>query len=264
MCTIGAVKLSEDEIVLFKNKDFADPTFSDEVVLSEHHFGAKGLETFDAAGAESVFSGLSVGANRYGLLACVNHVKTTGNEALNYDILVQEVIENAQSVDEAIQCVQKAIDIQPYWWGNLVIADTEQLAVIEVRGKECQVRIDYESVFRTNHQPMYSEHQSPDNIRCSAARFESAEQRLAHVVCLEDVFELLSTHDNVGEKSGICNHTDTLSTVYSYVLHRVRNQTRLYVTKGNPCSNKWRSLDLPLGEDWSSKNASAFLEQYPN
>ena len=33
MCTIGALRIKDDEFLLFKNKDFAQSRFSDRVVL---------------------------------------------------------------------------------------------------------------------------------------------------------------------------------------------------------------------------------------
>jgi hypothetical protein len=70
MCAIGALRVTDDEVLLFKNKDFGQTRFSDRIVLDADDFGPRGLETFAADGTvESVFSGLSVVANRHGLLA---------------------------------------------------------------------------------------------------------------------------------------------------------------------------------------------------
>ena len=85
MCTIGAIRLKNGAMALFKNKDFSAKQFSDHVVMDADLFGCEGLETFAASDADMVFSGLSAGANRHGLLATVNHVKITDPDHHNYD-----------------------------------------------------------------------------------------------------------------------------------------------------------------------------------
>jgi predicted choloylglycine hydrolase len=263
MCTIGAIRLDDNNIILFKNKDFADVGFNDKVVLNESYFGPLGLETFDLAGAESVFSGLSLGANKHGLMACVNHVKSTGDNALNYDLLVESVMKNCRDVDSAIEHINDLLSGSRYWWGNLVFADKHKTAVVEVRDSQCRVEIDEGKVFRTNHQPMFGEPKSPDNIECSALRYESTSKRLNNLSCIEDVLTMLSTHDSDNGETGICNHSSSLKTVYSYVLHLVDDQIHLYVCQGNPCESNWNKLLIPLGRYWSKASAEDCFRHYP-
>ena len=72
MCTIGAIILGEEEYLLFKNKDFARTKFNDRIVSNNNWFGSLGLETFSLdSSVPDVYSGLSIGANKHGLLACV-------------------------------------------------------------------------------------------------------------------------------------------------------------------------------------------------
>jgi predicted choloylglycine hydrolase len=263
MCTIGAVQLSDSETLLFKNKDFAEVGYSDKLSLNESYFGPLGLETFGEAGKLPVFSGLSLGANKYGLMACVNHVKSTSPRSLNYDLLVQDVVAECQSVDEAIECIERLVGKQSYWWGNLILADKCKTAVAEVRDYECRTHVDKSFTFRTNHQPLFEEVESLDGIECSAQRYQSVEARLSQVCSVEDMISMLSTHDDQDGSTGICNHTSSLKTVYSYLLHQKEGALVLYVCKGNPCAGSWEKLQVPVGKLWSQEAEQRFRHRYP-
>ncbi len=262
MCTIGALRVGDDEVLLFKNKDFAHARFSDRVVLDADVFGPRGLETFATDGTvESVFSGLSVGANRHGLLACVNNVLITDEHHRNYDRLVETALREAKDVDEAIAAISDAVASNPYWWGNLIVADTEQLAALEVRGQ--QVRVDHATsrIFRTNHQPLFGETGSPEDLPCSATRFASAQARLGDVRSVDDLKAMLASHDD-GD-TGICNHGVPLTTVYSYILQRNGGEMTLHIANGLPCTAQWTELRLPLGAGWTEERAREFRAEYP-
>ncbi len=263
MCTIGALRIDDDEYLLFKNKDFSLPTFSDRLSLSADVFGPLGLETFAERGAvESVFSGLSLGANRHGLFACVNHVKMDDDRHRNYDCLVEAALCAAKNVQEAIATLQCEVAAQPYWWGNLILADAHQLAAVEVRQQEIRVEYAANQIFRTNHQPMFGEAASPDNLPCSARRFASAQARLGVVPSVDGVKAMLASHDDGG--TGVCNHGVPLTTVYSYILQFKASAMTLHVANGTPCSSPWHEMVLPLGALWDEKSAGEFRAKYPN
>ena len=258
MCTIGALHLDDDEVLLFKNKDFAQTRFSDRVLLDADVFGPRGLETFAADGSvESVFSGLSIGANRHGLLACVNNVLITDEHHRNYDRLVETALREAKDVDQAIAAITDAVASQPYWWGNVILGDGEQLAALEVRGQEIRIERARSWIFRTNHQPLFGETASPEDLPCSATRFVSAQTRIGDVRSVEDLKAMLASHDD-GE-TGICNHGVPLTTVYSYILQRKAGALTLHVANGLPCAADWTELPLPLGSSWTVERAASFL-----
>ncbi len=262
MCTIGTLRITADEYVLFKNKDFILPRFSDRLVLEPDLFGPRGLETFAAdASVESVFSGLSVGANRHGLLACDNNVKITDEDHQNYDRLVETALREATNVPDAIAAITDAVAMQPSWWGNLILADPQQLAAVEVRGREVRVEQANSRIFRTNHQPLFGETSSPEDLPCSARRFASARSRLGDLHSIDDVKAMLASHDD-GE-TGICNHGVPLTTVYSYVLHRKAGETTLHVLHGRPCDGAWSELPVPLGARWTETSRDGFRSRYP-
>ncbi|MEM7172480.1 MAG: hypothetical protein AAF530_20095 [Pseudomonadota bacterium] len=76
-----------------------------------------------------------------------------------------------------------------------------------------------------------------------------------------NVLQMLQTHDDGA--TGICNHGDKISTVYSYLLHRHDGVTDLHVAQGRPCQSPWIKLSPPLGEAWSKAAAAAFTADYP-
>ena len=221
-------------------------------------FGCEGLETFAENNAKMVFSGLSVGANAHGLMATVNHVKITDPAHQNYDRLTELVLKNAHNIDQAIALVEDALTKDAYWWGNLIIADFSGCAVIEVRGQDCHITKDHDRLFRTNHQPLFGERASPDDLPCSAKRYVASKARLPDV---SDLKNMLSTHDDDG--TGICNHSVPLTTVYSYILICRDGAFTLYVANGLPCEAPWVVLSPPFGPDYSEHNRAQFLDAYP-
>ena len=81
----------------------------------------------------------------------------------------------------AIAAISDEVASHPYWWGNVILADTEQVAALEVRGQEVRVEHATSRIFRTNHQPLFGEIASPEDLPCSATRFASARSRLGDV-----------------------------------------------------------------------------------
>ncbi|MEH6445864.1 MAG: hypothetical protein V7784_18375 [Oceanospirillaceae bacterium] len=92
---------------------------------------------------------------------------------------------------------------------------------------------------------------------------ESAKQRISSIKDFEQIFGVLASHDR-GD-TGICNHQESLKTVYSYVLRYYKGQIKLYVTNQQPCdTSAYQELDVPIGEHWSEQSAQAFKDAYPN
>ena len=261
LCTIGAIRLDDGAMALFKNKDFSAKSFSDRVIIKPDLFGCEGLETFAEADQDMVFSGLSLGANDHGLMATVNHVKITDPAHHNYDRLTELVLKDAATIDQAIDAIEGALNQQPYWWGNLIIADPSECAAIEVRGQTCRISRHQDSIFRVNHQPCFGETASPDDLPCSAKRSVAASHHLPNVRSLQDLKEMLSAHDD-GD-TGICNHGVPLSTVYSYILVWRGGEITLHVAHGLPCQAPWVELTPPLGSRWTDHQSQQFCQAYP-
>ena len=261
MCTIGAIRLKNGAMALFKNKDFSAKQFSDHVVMDADLFGCEGLETFAASDADMVFSGLSAGANRHGLLATVNHVKITDPDHHNYDQLTELALRQAKTADQAVAIIKQALKHHAYWWGNLIFADHKGCYAMEVRGQDYHVTKLADRVFRTNHQPLFGDTVSPDDLPCSAKRFDAANGRLSDVMTLDHLKEMLSAHDDDG--TGICNHGVPLTTVYSYILIHHQNSITAHIAHGLPCQADWVELTPPFGSCWSEQPQKAFLKAYP-
>ncbi|MGB1238129.1 MAG: carcinine hydrolase/isopenicillin-N N-acyltransferase family protein [Pseudomonadales bacterium] len=261
MCTTGAIVLAENDWLLFKNKDFSKASFSDELMLETALFGVRGTESFSEENAEGeVFSGLSIGANRYGLLCCDSHVSFIPSNGQNYDKLVEIALRQGRNVESAISALAAHLQAQPSWAGNLVLVDGAQVARVEASG--CELRVEYgaASIASTNHQYLFS------NVATAAAssaeRLQSATERLAQAESVSDIFALLASHDR-GEM-GVCNHQTELRTVYSYILRCKDGRLRLYVHNGLPCEGqRYHEFELPLGQRWSEQAARELNDSYP-
>lgn len=233
MCTTGAkVLIPGREVVLFKNRDFKRNHFEDRLSLTDTAFGVLGLETHDSLDtSHDRFSGFSIGCNR-DLICCDSNVKTVENGE-NYDRLVQAVVENTRTVDEAIQYVGDLVRRNAYCWANMLVATPSEVAAIEVRDGRIGVERASQFVTRSNHHVCLGVNPDDDDVAETAIRYELAHEGLRKVACLEDVFALVRTHAP-GLEYGICRH-GTLETVYSYVVHWRDGETTFYVYQGHPC-----------------------------
>jgi hypothetical protein len=263
MCTTGAIILAQDDYILFKNKDFGKTEFHDHLIIDNQLFGASGVETFAEQNAtKEIFSGLSIGANSHGLLCCDSHVNYEPAGGANYDKLVEVALREGTDVPSAVKALQQHIVNNPSWAGNLVLTDGKQTARIEARASEIQVEMDERSIASTNHQYLFS-NDNPDASDSSKERLESAKQRISSVEDFEQVFSVLASHDR--GNTGVCNHQESLRTVYSYVLRYYKGQIKLYVTNQQPCETAvYQELDVPIGEYFNENSVSQFKEAYPN
>lgn len=262
MCTTGVLRLPDGDYLLFKNKDFGRTRFDDRLVLEPTVFGVEGITTWasdDPAGDR--FSGFSVGANASGLLCCDSNVRTLPGHA-NYDDLVEIALREGQDVPSAVRAVREAVAKRPYLWGNLIMIDRHEAASVEVRGRRAEVIPLPGATARSNHHVVLGPHPENDDTVTSEDRLASAQRRIAGVRALEDVFELLASHD--AGSTGICNHA-LHHTVYSYVLHHRSGRTTLHVSQGRPCEAPERlELTLPLGDLWSQEAEMSFRAAYPS
>ncbi|MFT5708896.1 MAG: hypothetical protein ACI9ES_003203 [Oceanospirillaceae bacterium] len=263
MCTAGAIILGQDDYILFKNKDFGKTEFKDHLIIDNQLFGASGVETFaEQDPTKEIFSGLSIGANSYGLFCCDSHVNYKPAGGANYDKLVEVALREGTDVPSAIGALQKHILINPSWAGNLVLTDGKQTARIEARACQLQVEIDERNIASTNHQFLFPS-ENPDASESSKERLVSAKQRISSINDFEQVFSMLTSHDS-GD-TGVCNHQEDRTTVYSYVLRYNKGQIKLYVTNAQPCqSPAYQALNVPIGECWNEQAVQIFIDSYPN
>ena len=262
MCTIGVTRLAADEYLVFKNKDFPRSSFEDEVVVERDVFGIRGVSTWSEPDPErDRFSGMSVGANRAGLLCADANVMGASGLA-NYDELVEIALRAGGGVAAGVAAIRAAVAARPYLWGNIIMIDEAAAAAVEVRGDQVAVTPATGPTARANHHVLLNSSQDAPGSPTTEARLGAAQARIKQIDSVEDLLELQRAHDD-GE-SGICNHIES-QTVYSYVLLRRPNETRLLVTKGHPCNgDEVRELVVPLGEAWSPEAASLFRAAYPS
>ena len=263
MCTTGALRLSDGSYLLFKNKDFGRANFEDRLDVSQEAFGVVGTPTWDREDCSTdVFSGYSIGANRHGLLCADSNVREEPSGGANYDLLTEVALLEGRDVGSAIRAVKSAVRDAPYWCANLVLIDQQAIAGLEVRGSDISVGLYDERHTRTNHHISFGVTELDQDTTTSALRLRSSSSRLAEAERVEDVFDLLSSHDD-GE-TGICSH-GRFPTVYSYILHWRVDQTHIFVSKGSPCSPvSQRKLLLPIGDAWSSAAEETFRSLYPS
>lgn len=262
MCTTGVLRLSADEYIMFKNKDFGRTHFDDRIVVEPAIFGVEGITTWAGTDPDlDRFSGFSIGANASGLLACDSNVRTVPDHA-NYDDLVEVALRSGSDVPSGIEAVRTAVGSRPYLWGNLMLIDGEVQAAIEVRGHELAVVRLTGPAARTNHHMRLGIRPGDDDTLTTESRLASAQAYVDAATSVDDIFALLRSHDQ-GE-TGICNHA-LHQTVYSYVLHRHANGITLHVRQGRPCEDiPVFELALPLGARWSPDAEAAFRASYPS
>ncbi|WP_420612393.1 hypothetical protein [Candidatus Spongiisocius sp.] len=262
MCTTGFFRLGPDDYLLFKNKDFGRESFDDRLVLEPDVFGVEGITTWAGTDPDlDRFSGFSIGANSSGLLVCDSNVRTLDDHA-NYDDLVEIALREGTDVLSGVAAVERAVAARPYLWGNLVLIDRHGQAAIEVRSRRTAVLWPDRPTARSNHHTELGVHPENDDRLTTLDRIASAQERLDRATLLEDILELLRSHDQ-GD-TGVCNHQG-YSTVYSYVLRHRAGSTTLLVSRGRPCeASALMELELPIGPAWSPDAADDFLAAYPS
>ncbi len=262
MCTTGVTRNTEDEYLLFKNKDFGREHFDDRLVVERDVFGVEGITTWAGADPDlDRFSGFSIGANSSGVLACDSNVRTLEDHA-NYDDLVEIGLRGGSDVPSAVDAIRAAIREAPYLWGNLILIDADTSVSVEVKSSQLKV-VELETpAVRTNHHVVWGANLTDDDTVTSENRRRSAQARLEQATSTSDVFVLQAAHDDGG--TGICNHA-LHQTVYSYVLVRRSGVTKLLVSQGRPCEDPPRvELTVPLGDRWSPEEAAVFRSLYPS
>ena len=183
-------------------------------------------------------------------------------EGRNYDELTEIALTEGTDVKSAIEAVQRALESDSYWCGNLVLAAPSCVAAIEIRGTDLHYSVTSDRVTRTNHHVHFGAEATDHDLVTTEDRLAWSTQRLSAAAGLADIIELQQSHDGGG--SGICNPT-AYQTVYSYVLVGSSEGTRLIVKQGHPCEGGAATdLLLPLGTHWSSDAAAAFQNSFPS
>lgn len=246
MCTTGAKILRPGrEFILFKNRDFRRTHFDDRLSLTDHAFGVLGLETWDGDNPNlDRFSGYSIGFNRH--LACCDSNVRTVDGGDNYDKLVQGVVENCTTVDDAIKRVRQMAGEQLYCWANMVVATPEGVAAMEVRGDHVEVERHPVYIARANHHVCLGATPQDDDTITTGFRYQTAHDGLKTASSLNDIFAILRTH-HPGDGYGVCNH-GMYNTVYSYIVHWNEGETTFYALQGHPCQGgEYVKVPLSLG-----------------
>jgi hypothetical protein len=247
MCTTGAkiLRLGR-EFVLFKNRDFRRAHFDDKVDLTGHAFGVLGLETWDGDDPNADrFSGYSIGFNPH--LACCDSNVQTVEGGDNYDRLVEAVVENCNTIDEAVVQVRRMASERRYCWANMVVVTPGGVAALEVRGDHVEVERNPVSIARANHHVCLGATPQDDDTTTTAFRYLTAFQGLKTAVNLDDIFSILRTHHPT-DGYGVCNH-GLYETVYSYVVHWNEGETTFYALQGHPCEGgAYVKVPVQLGQ----------------
>lgn len=262
MCTTGVLRLADGTHVLFKNKDFGRRHLDDRLIVERDVFGVLGMTTW--AGVDpslDEFSGLSIGANRHGLLCCDSNVLTKDGLE-NYDVMTEVALREGTDVRSAAAAVERACARRETSWGNLVMIDARTAASVEIRGRSVVVTELDRATARSNHHVVMGEHPSQEDTVTSEPRRVAAQRRLDAATSLDDVFALQRAHDD-GD-TGVCNHA-LHTTVYSYVLTCRAGAVELHVAQGQPCRGAPRiQLRVPLGDAHRAAAVDDFISRYPS
>jgi len=243
-CTIGAkVTKRGEEYFLFKNKDLPWLDFEDRILVEPTRFGVLGVHLPKglSLAAPRLLSGFSIGVNSAGVAACNSHV-TSVADALNYDDLTEAAVTGTRSVAEAIAQVRELACQESYNWANIIVADPEAVAVIEI-GADVVHAAGLAEVARANAHLLShggAARAAPD------ARCTRAAQGVAKARGLADFRALLGSHEDREQHGNICTHGRYRQgyTVYSYVIHWRSGCPTFHVCRGNPCENEYIAVPV--------------------
>ncbi len=256
----GAVILpGEKKTILFKNRDLAVQDHKDQLVYDVDSFGVRAIDVVTGQSA-----GLALGVNRHGLAVANTHVKNTDDPS--YHLLTEQILMFANDAEDGLKLVVEHLKQgRKYQWGNLVLADSDSLLVIEIAGKEHSMEWSQRKVLRTSHHIMLD---TEDDLRAergeseiyesSVKRVERGYDLLRQVNSIKDTFSLLRDHGDIQGQSSLCRHPDSfgsLVTAMSYVVEVEHNTDSrkprivFHVANSNPCSTEYRTIPLVFPAD---------------
>ena len=140
--------------------------------------------------------------------------------------------------------------------------DYRGAAAVEVRDRTIVVTALSGPTARSNHHLTAAAPDDPAVSNTSHDRLTAAQTRVEAAASIDDVLELQRSHDD--GNTGVCSHSGS-QTVYSYILWRRGDTTRLLVNQGHPCDPiEHAELTIPIGSDWSVSEAQTFRTAYPS
>jgi hypothetical protein len=148
-------------------------------------------------------------------------------------VLVEDIVENCRTVNEAITYVERTVYDRHFSWGNLLVGTAHEVVALEVREHHVEVERSPFLLVRSNHHVCLGATPDDDDRETSALRYQTAHEGLEGVERLNDVFVVLRSHTPDSQRS-ICNH-GIYDTVYSYVIHWRDGDISLHVHQGHPC-----------------------------
>jgi hypothetical protein len=191
-------------------------------------------------------SGFAFGFND--TLTCADAFVQYSPDAENFDKLVQAIVIDCSTVQEAVQCIQDKLKTRRYGSCNLVVANAYETAALEVHAGQVGFESSPVAIVRTNHHVSIGTASDTAGSITSHERYQAIQTGLEKVMSVDDLLALLSSHFP-DKTHGICNHGE-LNTVYSYVLHWKEGTTMLYVHQGNPCDGKpYAQVDVDFDGD---------------
>jgi len=261
-CTIGArIVRSDDEYIVFKNKDFARGHLDDKIVLASSYFSVEGVTTWDADGTRpDRFAGFSIGINDALLSCCCSNVRSI-DEAFPYDLLVRCVVEGSRTFSQAVSRIKEEVRRRPYVWGNLLIATPQEVGVIEVRDR-IKVERSQEFAVRANHHLVFGQSPLDDDQDTTENRLNDAREKIERSRSVEDVLALCRSHMPEKGHSSICRHGPPYSTVYSYIIHVKDGEIDFHVCQGNPCEGKYSKIPIKFYP--AEQDVYSILTSYPS
>jgi hypothetical protein len=249
----------ENKTLLFKNRDLSVQDHRDELVYDIDSFGVRGKDVVSGNSA-----GLALGVNRHGLVVANTHVKNTDDPS--YHLLTEQILMFAKDAEDGLKLVVDHLKQgRKYQWGNLVLADSDSMVVIEVAGNEHSMEWSQRKVLRTSHHIMLD---TEDDLRAemgdseifekSVKRVDRGYDLLRQANSVNDTFALLKDHGEGQGQNSLCRHPDSsgnLVTAMSYVVEVDYNTDTgkpriiFHVANGNPCTSRYRAIPLVFPAD---------------
>lgn len=260
----GAIILHNlNKTLLFKNRNLYTADRKDALLHDVDCFGVKGIDMVTGK-----TGGLSIGVNRYGLMATNTHV--LGTEDPTYDILTEQILMFAKDAEDGLRMtVEQLKSGRRFQWGNLILADLDSILAIEIAGGDHSIEWSERKAIRTGHHIMLETEETlrqhvnskgVDNYGNSTKRVDRGYELFRGIRDVQGVFSALKDHGEGPGQSSICMHgsgEEQMSTVTSYVVeidHQGENRRPkvvFHVAKGNPCTSTYTAIPLvfPADED---------------
>jgi hypothetical protein len=241
---VGVIRVAGG-MLFFKNRDLAADHTARRRTVWESTPDIQALRGLNLKTGE--VAGVAIGVNRHRVCVANTHVASTPD--VTYDVLCERLVREVQEAEDVARIVQRSVADQRVQGGRILIASPTWAFLVEVLGKQFQMKdLDGDFVM-TNHFSLLRHEAKVPTIRAqsSATRLAVAGRMMKSMSGVSQLQSMLRSHVPEKGELSICNHRqDGGGTESSHIIQTDGEQVRWWSLAGFPCEQDYGAVDLSL------------------